>query len=148
MAPHPSQPSEDAALLAALLDINLATTFLDLLPGVPWRPELDLAADGLWIAAGDPILVLVGGVSGEAVVAVPKITWHGPHTPVLGVASETRRELGDDLAVWLATEISAAKTLREATFRTCVRSEERLGPESMHVDGLCQSCASQDGVVF
>ncbi len=151
----PSQPTEDAATLALMLDIEVAS-LLDLLPGEPWLPQpVDLAElqgeqpdDVVWLAAGNPILVLVGAAPGEAVVAVPKIAWHGPHTLVLGVVSVKRHKIGDDLAVWLATEISAARTLREATFTICVRCQQRLGPESMHVDGLCQSCATQDGVVF
>ena len=45
------------------------------------------------------------------------------------------RQGGVDLAVWLATEISAARTTQEATFTTCVHCEQRLGPESIRVDG-------------
>jgi len=141
--------------MALMLGVEVAR-LLDWLPGEPWWPQPveladlqgDLPGEVLWLAAGHPILVLVGAASGEAVVAVPKITWDGPYTPVLGVVSEKRHQLGEDLAVWLATEISVARTAREATFSTCVRCEERLGPESMQDDGLCQSCATQDGVVF
>lgn len=104
----------------------------------------------VWLAAGDPILVLVGMAvaTHEAVVAEPMVTWHS-QSPVVTVVRDARCRLDDDgLENWLEAEINSAKRSRQTTFRTCDRCSRDTPPEWMLDDGLCQTCSEQDGVVF
>ncbi len=120
----------------------------DVLPVAP--PDAAPSTQGhdfSWLAAGDPVEILVGYSSSEVVVAAPDIRWDG-HVPVMCVADAETRSLGCGLMQWFSDQVVAMRSQRTATFVACGRCRRSTPPEWMLDDELCQRCADEDGVVF
>lgn len=131
-----------------------ATMLRDLLPSHVFTidpPEGSWTAasgdDLIWLAAGEPVEVLVGYSSGQVVVAAPCVRWCS-QTPVICVATSESRAIDAGLERWLSERVPVMRERRMATFVSCERCRRTTPPEWMLDDGLCQGCAQDDGVVF
>jgi hypothetical protein len=119
--------------------------------GVSIREETQL--DGtIVLVGGDPgeVIVRVGG--SKVSIALLRVCWDGPHTPVVRPIRfanlNWRRLPAPTLMMTLPGLIAAVREVRTANYRRCERCGETRPPEWMHDQNTCQSCAEQHlGVV-
>lgn len=104
----------------------------------------------------DGAIVMVGGDTGEVIVRVGgsrvsialfRVCWDGPHTPVVRpihfATLNWRRLPASTLMMTLHRLINAAREVRTMTYRRCDRCGKTKAPEWMHDQKTCQSCAEQ-----
>ena len=132
-------PEETAALLPtplhSIADLGGGP---DDCPHLPW-----------WLAAGEPVLVLIGADVDTLAVAVPRIEWNS-QTPVMVATSCAWRVLDEPTEVirqWFRDHAASALRSRTASFRRCHRCGDLTPPEH-RLGAICHSCAQADGVVF
>ena len=104
----------------------------------------------------DGTIVMVGGDPGEVIVRVGRskvsialfrVSWDGPHTPVVRPINfatlNWRRLPASTLKMTLHGLIIAVREVRTATYRRCERCGKTKPPEWMHDQQTCQSCAER-----
>jgi hypothetical protein len=114
--------------------------------GSPIREETQL----------DGIIVIVGGDPGEVVVRVSgnkvsvalfRVVWDRPYSPVIRpipfATMNWRRVPESTLLSTLRRIIVSAREIRTSTYRRCEQCGENKPPEWMHDEKTCQSCAER-----
>ena len=116
---------------------------------LPQPVERHDATDSIRFLAGEPPELII--TLTETVLVVDEFTgeWeepmkfrlaprrigvlHWPHLP------------DNEMLNALAALIKCARSARQATYKTCERCGRRTAPEWMHDDGICQTCAADQG---
>lgn len=104
----------------------------------------------------DGTIVMVGGDPGEVVarvsgskvsIALFRVCWEGPYTPVMRpihfATLNWRRLPASTLMMTLRGLVIAAREVRTAKYRRCERCGKMQPPEWMHDQTTCQSCAER-----
>ena len=110
----------------------------------PVREESHLDGSQVLIG-GDPGEVVVRVCGSQVTVAVFRVIWEGPHTPVVRpkkIGSLNWKLLAASrLMMNLRNLIESARELRRSKYRKCERCSETIPPEWMHDETSSQSCA-------
>jgi hypothetical protein len=121
---------------------------------LPFPVSQEQAPDGsTFLTGGDPGEVIVRLTRSSVTVWEYAAEWEGPHTPVvkpIRVGSVMWRRLPETKAMAAVHSlIEAARESRLSKFAVCRYCDRRNPPESMHDEGVCQSCAEKHlGVVY
>ena len=104
------------------------------------------------MVGGDPAEVIVWVGRRKVSIALFRVCWEGPHTPMVRpihfATLNWRRIPASTLIAALHSLINAAREVRRAKYRRCERCGEIKPPEWMHDEKTCQSCAEKHlGVV-
>jgi hypothetical protein len=104
----------------------------------------------------DGTIVMVGGDPGEVIVrvdgskvsiAMVRVSWDGPYTPVVRpikfATLNWRRLPAFTLIMALHGLIIAVREVRTTKYRRCERCGKTKPPEWMHDQQTCQSCAAR-----
>lgn len=120
---------------------------LELLRGQLETATVDmLQHDGTHVfVSGPPDEVVVRVTRQRLIVALYRVVWDGPHTPLVDprpLATLNWPAFSESALTQIVRHlIDSAKRLRRDSYRTCQQCETRTPPEHMHDDQICQGCA-------
>ena len=115
---------------------------------LPAPVEQQQAAEGaIQFTGGDPPEVIALLTQGSVIVSEFAGTWETPFTfsskPRRVGVVKWRRLPENAMLTAITALIKGAREARLASYRTCQYCRQRIAPEWMHDEGVCQACADQ-----